>query len=50
MNEKIYKSMSYNGCWNLAIGISLIVTGIATGVVLIVNGARMIKQKYQITI
>lgn len=48
MNEKIYKTMSYSGSWNLAIGITVMVVGIAAGVMLIINGVRLIKQKYQI--
>lgn len=41
--------MSRSGAWNIAIGIVVMVTGIASGVILIVNGAKLIKQKYQIT-
>lgn len=49
MNEKVYKTVSRSGAWNLAIGVVVMVTGIASGVMLIVNGAKLIKQKYQIT-
>ncbi|MEE1195292.1 MAG: hypothetical protein UHS54_00195 [Lachnospiraceae bacterium] len=49
MNEKVYKTMSRSGAWNLAIGVVVMVTGIASGVMLIVNGAKLLKQKYQIT-
>ncbi|MCI5700250.1 MAG: hypothetical protein MR308_07750 [Lachnospiraceae bacterium] len=49
MNEKVYKTMSHSGCWSLAIGVVVMVTGIASGVMLIVTGARLLKQKYQIT-
>lgn len=49
MNEKVYKTMSRSGCWSLAIGVVVMVTGIASGVMLIVTGARLLKQKYQIT-
>lgn len=48
MNEKIYNTMSRSGTWNLAIGITVIVVGIASGVMLILNGAKLIKQKYQL--
>lgn len=48
MNEKIYKTMSSSGSWNLAIGITVMVVGIAAGVMLIVNGVKLIRQKYQI--
>ena len=49
MIEKVYKTMSRSGAWNLAIGVVVMVTGIASGVMLIVNGAKLLKQKYQIT-
>ena len=45
MNEKVYKTMSSSGSWNLAIGITVMVVGIASGVMLIINGVRLIKQK-----
>ena len=48
MNEKIYKTMSSSGCWNLAIGITVMVVGVAAGVMLVINGAKLLKQKYQI--
>lgn len=48
MNEKVYKTMSSSGSWNLVIGITVMVVGIASGVMLIINGVRLIKQKYQI--
>ena len=48
MNEKVYKTMSSSGSWNLAIGITVMVVGIASGVMLIINCVRLIKQKYQI--
>lgn len=50
MNEKTYKIMSHGGSWSLALGIVVMVTGIAAGIMLIINGARLLKQKYQITI
>lgn len=45
MNEKIYKTMAGVGAANITIGIVAIVTGIAWGVLLIVNGARLLKSK-----
>lgn len=49
MNERVYKTMSRIGGGTLAIGIIVLVTGVATGVMLIVQGARLIKQKYELT-
>lgn len=48
MNEKIYNTMSRSGSWNIAIGITVIVVGVASGVMLLLNGAKLIKQKYQL--
>ena len=43
MEEKIYKTMGSAGAGNIVIGI--LVTGIVSGVLLIVNGARLLKHK-----
>ena len=45
MNEKIYKLMSSSGAGSLAIGIIVMVTGITTGVLLIISGARLLRRK-----
>lgn len=47
--EKVYKTMTTTGAGNVALGIVVLVTGIATGVVAIVNGARLLKDRKQIT-
>ena len=44
-NEKIYKTMGTVGAGDLALGIIVLVTGIVTGVLMIVNGARLLKGK-----
>lgn len=49
MNEKVFKTMSIAGVANVAMGIVLIVVGLATGVVAIVSGARLIKDKKGLT-
>ena len=48
MEEKIYKTMSSTGDANLAIGICVLVGGIVSGILLIVNGARLLKHKGKI--
>ena len=48
MEEKIYKTMSPTGAANLAIGICVLVGGIVSGILLIVNGARLLKHKGKI--
>lgn len=49
MEEKIYKTMSSAGAANLTIGICILVTGIVSGVLLIINGARLLGRKNQLT-
>ena len=46
MNEKIYKTMASSGAGSLALGIVVLVTGVVT----IVNGARLLKRKSEILI
>ena len=48
MNEKLYKTLSRVGAGTLAIGVVVLVTGLASGVLLIINGAKLIKKKYEI--
>ena len=50
MNEKLYKKVSGAGAGNLALGIITLVTGIVTGILMIVNGARLLKGKSDIMI
>ncbi len=45
MEEKIYKTMGGVGAANLVIGICILITGIASGVLLIINGARLLNKK-----
>ena len=43
--EDVYKAMKSAGSWNLALGITLIVAGCVTGIMLIVSGAKLLKKK-----
>ncbi len=45
MDEKIYKTIGSTGSANLVMGICILITGITTGILLIVNGARLLKSK-----
>ena len=45
MSEKVYKTMGNTGAGTRAIGICVLVTGIVSGVLLIVNGARLLKNR-----
>lgn len=48
-NEKIYQTVARSGAGNLALGIIVMVTGLTAGILLIINGAILLKQKGQIT-
>ena len=50
LNEKIYKTMASSGAGSLALGIVVLVTGLVTGILMIVNGARLLKRKSEILI
>ena len=50
MNEKIYKTMSRTGACSVAVGIVTLVTGGATGILMIISGARLLKRKSDILI
>ena len=50
MNEKIFKTIRGTGAASLAVGIVVLVTGISAGVMMIVNGARLLKCKSQVLI
>ena len=47
--EKAYKTMRQAGAGSLVIGIITIVTGVTAGIIAIVNGARLLKNKSEIT-
>ena len=40
MSEKLYKIVSGVGAGSIALGIITLVTGVTTGILMIVNGAR----------
>lgn len=45
MSEKAYKTMGITGAANIAIGIIVMVVGIAAGVIALVSGARLLKNR-----
>ncbi len=49
MEEKTYTLLRGVGAGNITIGVVSIVTGIAVGVLAIVNGARLLKGKNRIS-
>lgn len=49
MEEKVYRSMRVIGACNLAVGIILIVVGVACGILSIIGGARLFKNQKMLT-
>ena len=49
MSEEAYKTMAGAGAANIAVGIIVLVTGIASGILLIVQGGRLLKNKSDLT-
>lgn len=47
-SEKTYKIMANVGAGDLALGIIVLLTGIVTGILMIVNGARLLKGKSEL--
>ena len=50
MSEKIYKVMGGAGALNIAFGVISIVVGIATGVLLIISGGKLLSGRKNIII
>lgn len=48
MGEKTYKVLNVAGAGSVALGIVILVTGIVTGILTIVTGAVLLKQKSKI--
>lgn len=47
--EKAYKTMQSAGAGSIVLGIIMIVTGVAAGIISVINGARLLKNKNGIT-
>ena len=45
MNEKAYKSMSFGAAASITAGIVVICVGIAAGILMIVSGAKLLRDK-----
>ncbi|MCC8051954.1 MAG: hypothetical protein LIP10_15120 [Clostridiales bacterium] len=43
MNERILKATAKAGVWNLVLGIVVLVTGVTSGILMILNAARLWK-------
>lgn len=49
MVEKVYRTMKSVGAFNIVMGILMIVSGITTGVIVITKGARLLRDKSDLT-
>lgn len=47
--EKVYKSMKSVGAGNIALGIIMIISGVTIGIMTIISGAKLLKNKSDIT-
>ena len=50
MSEKIYNTMGNTGVANLVLGIIVIVTGLTAGIMMLVHGTILLKNKKNILI
>lgn len=50
MNEKIYKTMGGAGAANIAVGVVVLVSGIVSGILMIVHGARLLHNRKNVLI
>ncbi len=48
MEEKTYKVMKGSGALNITVGIVILAAGIASGVLLIISGAKLLAHKSKI--
>ncbi len=48
MNEEIYKSMRFSAICNIALGVVLIISGVAAGVMMFISGGRLLRNKSKI--
>ena len=47
--EKLYKTVANSAIWNLVMGIVVLVTGITSGVPLLISAVRLMRSKGDIT-
>lgn len=48
MEERVYKVMGGTGAANIAVGVIIMVTGIVTGTLLLVSGAKLFNARNKI--
>ena len=49
MNEKLYHTMNRIGAGSIALGMVVLVTGISAGVLMSIQGAKLLKSKSELT-
>lgn len=49
MMERIYTTMRNTGAASIVVGVVILVVGITTGIVAIINGALLLKRKSDVT-
>lgn len=49
MNEKAYKTMGFAGAAGIAIGAVIVAVGLAAGIMSIISGAKLLKDKKGLT-
>lgn len=50
MNEKMFKTVGFAGIGNVVMGITLLVVGLVSGILLLVSGAKLIKSQKDLMI
>ena len=48
MEEKVYKTMGGSGALNIVLGVVVLAVGVASGVLLIISGAKLLANKSKI--
>lgn len=48
MPEKAYQTMKHAGAWGIVMGVLLMIAGIAIGVMSIIYGSKLLKNKSEI--
>lgn len=49
MPEKAYQTMKHAGAWNIVMGILILIAGVTIGILSIVYGGKLVKNKSEIT-
>lgn len=48
MDEKVYKVMGRTGAWNIALGVVVITVGLASGILLLISGGKLLANRTKI--